>query len=449
EHCHVRRETGSRSAVLKFRARGVHPARRILVSRSLTIIVFYKEKSVNMVYCTVCLNNNRTKKNISFFNYPKDSTRRQEWLKAVGREDLLSKLADEKTRQQYRVCEVHFEPSCFKYSKNKNVKYLFDTALPTLNLPSNPGTSSSSSQCEKIIYVQERQNIQFTPIAQISSNLKIPLRKRDILRDQKQTCERKSVHTTLLLSADDTDDAPVEHQDIICNNCSNTIIGFRYKCVTCVDYDLCPKCEMSETHAQHYMLRIPRPTKFKIVDDLTKKWKDFFKAEHIRPDCRETTDYSSCDSSDDEPITKYSKQYDSGVDLSEDVKETLRKEVARVLKIKDFSKTKKAREKTLLKRSAGGTATHPIKKQKADPLPVTDKIASTDSSAGPAVPEVAFADVNQLGDQVDVKYEVPMSSGNIEDFVQPMMHVKLSDDLTELMIEMTQNGQRTVYKYSD
>ncbi|CAH2987230.1 unnamed protein product [Chilo suppressalis] len=250
-------------------------------------------------------------------------------------------------------------------------------------------------------------------------------------------------------NADDTDDAPVEHQDIICNNCSNTIIGFRYKCVTCVDYDLCPKCEMSETHAQHYMLRIPRPTKFKIVDDLTKKWKDFFKAEHIRPDCRETTDYSSCDSSDDEPITKYSKQYDSGVDLSEDVKETLRKEVARVLKIKDFSKTKKAREKTLLKRSAGGTATHPIKKQKADPLPVTDKIASTDSSAGPAVPEVAFADVNQLGDQVDVKYEVPMSSGNIEDFVQPMMHVKLSDDLTELMIEMTQNGQRTVYKYSD
>lgn len=52
------------------------------------------------------------------------------------------------------------------------------------------------------------------------------------------------------------------HHDILCDNCKKTIIGFRYKCVTCADYDLCPKCEMQETHTHHYMIRIPKPLKF-------------------------------------------------------------------------------------------------------------------------------------------------------------------------------------------
>ncbi|CAG9796094.1 unnamed protein product [Diatraea saccharalis] len=230
----------------------------------------------------------------------------------------------------------------------------------------------------------------------------------------------------------------IKHHDIMCNSCNNIILGFRYKCVTCIDYDLCPKCEMLETHPQHYMIRIPKPLKF----------------EHIQPDCSETTDDSSCDSSDDEPITKYVKHYDSGVDLSDDVKDTLRKEVARVLKLKDNEESKTASKQLKDKNSTQKrsrveiVSARPIKRQKSN-TDLIHKVEVLEPSDTPKLPEVAFADVNQLSDQGDVKLEVPVPSGSADEFVQPLMHVKLSDDLTELMIEMTQNGQKTVYKYID
>lgn len=72
--------------------------------------------------------------------------RRHDWLKAVGREDVLLKLADDKKRQQYRISEDHFERNCIKFSKNGTVKYLFDYTFPTLKLTTNEGASSSSTQ---------------------------------------------------------------------------------------------------------------------------------------------------------------------------------------------------------------------------------------------------------------------------------------------------------------
>ena len=33
------------------------------------------------------------------------------------------------------------------------------------------------------------------------------------------------------------------HPGVSCDNCDKDIHGFRYKCVTCPDYDLCGKCE--------------------------------------------------------------------------------------------------------------------------------------------------------------------------------------------------------------
>jgi len=43
-----------------------------------------------------------------------------------------------------------------------------------------------------------------------------------------------------------------------CDNCDiQPIVGFRYKCLQCPDYDLCMTCENKCIHASHKMIRIP------------------------------------------------------------------------------------------------------------------------------------------------------------------------------------------------
>ena len=46
------------------------------------------------------------------------------------------------------------------------------------------------------------------------------------------------------------------HKHIICDECQcNPIIGVRYKCAVCADFDLCEKCEAKTTH-DHPFLKI-------------------------------------------------------------------------------------------------------------------------------------------------------------------------------------------------
>lgn len=49
------------------------------------------------------------------------------------------------------------------------------------------------------------------------------------------------------------------HPGVVCDGCDNIIIGFRYKCMDCNDYDLCMECEAGMKHSQHVMLRIANP----------------------------------------------------------------------------------------------------------------------------------------------------------------------------------------------
>lgn len=49
------------------------------------------------------------------------------------------------------------------------------------------------------------------------------------------------------------------HTDTFCDSCYSPVIGFRYKCLICDNYDLCQNCEKNITHTQHPMLRIPSP----------------------------------------------------------------------------------------------------------------------------------------------------------------------------------------------
>lgn len=51
----------------------------------------------------------------------------------------------------------------------------------------------------------------------------------------------------------------VHHIGVICDGCEGEIFGFRYKCIECVDFDLCMDCE-DKMHSQHMMIRMTEPS---------------------------------------------------------------------------------------------------------------------------------------------------------------------------------------------
>merc|ERR1712180_445199 len=54
--------------------------------------------------------------------------------------------------------------------------------------------------------------------------------------------------------------ANMTHHGVTCDGCDKApIVGFRYKCVVCDDYDLCAACEKAGKHPGHNMMRISSP----------------------------------------------------------------------------------------------------------------------------------------------------------------------------------------------
>merc|ERR1712226_639426 len=51
------------------------------------------------------------------------------------------------------------------------------------------------------------------------------------------------------------------HPGVTCDGCEGPVLGPRYKCLTCPDYDLCGSCEARGLHVQHKMIRLPAPCK--------------------------------------------------------------------------------------------------------------------------------------------------------------------------------------------
>lgn len=69
------------------------------------------------------------------------------------------------------------------------------------------------------------------------------------------------LNTTLLNSFPNTN----KHPNVICDGCDRDIIGFRYKCADCFDYDLCMVCESRMVHHHHVMIRIPNSRTLNVV----------------------------------------------------------------------------------------------------------------------------------------------------------------------------------------
>ena len=63
------------------------------------------------------------------------------------------------------------------------------------------------------------------------------------------------------------------HHGITCDICSTrNIIGKRYKCLNCVNFDICETCESNDAHSQHPMVRVSETENEHILIKITKKY---------------------------------------------------------------------------------------------------------------------------------------------------------------------------------
>ena len=49
------------------------------------------------------------------------------------------------------------------------------------------------------------------------------------------------------------------HPGVTCDGCQGAVHGYRYKCMSCPDFDLCSRCEAKGMHSEHNMIRMVKP----------------------------------------------------------------------------------------------------------------------------------------------------------------------------------------------
>jgi hypothetical protein len=58
--------------------------------------------------------------------------------------------------------------------------------------------------------------------------------------------------------------AAVAHPSVLCDHCNEGIIGIRYKCAQCPDFDLCEECESCHNHdPSHAFLKLRVPQRIR------------------------------------------------------------------------------------------------------------------------------------------------------------------------------------------
>jgi len=78
-----------------------------------------------------------------------------------------------------------------------------------------------------------------------------------VVEEPKASKQEKSSTNAPAPSVDDPSNFTI-HDLVTCDGCGlDPLIGFRYKCIQCSNFDLCQKCEAAHKHPEHLMIRMP------------------------------------------------------------------------------------------------------------------------------------------------------------------------------------------------
>jgi hypothetical protein len=79
-------------------------------------------------------------------------------------------------------------------------------------------------------------------------------------KKQKKAKNEKKEKTDNKRSAEEAETQGPLHQGIICDGCNaDPVIGVRYKCAECPNFDLCQTCEESAVHGHHLFIKVKVP----------------------------------------------------------------------------------------------------------------------------------------------------------------------------------------------
>ncbi|KAK3577180.1 hypothetical protein CHS0354_037519 [Potamilus streckersoni] len=181
----------------------------------------------------------------------------------------------------------------------------------------------------------------------------------------------ESIHGTKgipLTSASEKGNAPsallhpvYAHDGVICDNCNKTIIGARYKCGNCLDYDLCEECEaLNGVHdEEHVFIKIRRPCKRAGVKDGVRR--TLLKHIIYRPrEKRETTV---------EVLEKRQIQLDDPIQFSFEssrLQEKLARKQEKLIRREEKKREKYRKKEEKMKRRFDGQMDCPLKRERLE-----------------------------------------------------------------------------------